>query len=192
MADVDHFKSFNDTWGHELGDQVLKLIAGKLQRVGGGGRAYRYGGEEFAILFPGKDLREAWQHLEAVRQDIASYRLAIRGRDRPMELRFGEPRRGIGNIVHTVSVTVSIGVAQRDERSSTPADVLLAADRSLYRRQRERAQPGESLARIIHEQIAGESGRLPPPRRASRATPPRAGGEDLLLPASLKEASICP
>jgi diguanylate cyclase (GGDEF)-like protein len=133
MADVDHFKSFNDTWGHELGDQVLKLIAGKLERVGGGGRAYRYGGEEFAILFPGKDLREAWQHLEAVRQDIASYRLAIRGSDRPMELRFGEPQRGIGNIVHTVSVTVSIGVAQRDERNSTPADVLLAADRSLYR-----------------------------------------------------------
>ena len=79
MADVDHFKSFNDTWGHELGDQVLKLIAGKLERVGGGGRAYRYGGEEFAILFPGKDLREAWPHLEAVRQDIAGYRLAIRG-----------------------------------------------------------------------------------------------------------------
>ncbi len=133
MADVDHFKGFNDTWGHELGDQVLKLIAGKLERVGGGGRAYRYGGEEFAILFPGKDLREAWPHLEAVRQDIASYRLAIRGRDRPMELRFGEPQRGIGNIVHTVSVTISIGVAQCDERSSTPADVLLAADRSLYR-----------------------------------------------------------
>jgi diguanylate cyclase (GGDEF)-like protein len=133
MADVDHFKSFNDTWGHELGDQVLKLIAGKLERVGGGGRAYRYGGEEFTILFPGKNLREAWPHLEAVRQDIASYRLAIRGHDRPMELGFGEPQRGIGNIVQTVSVTISIGVAQRDERNSTPADVLLAADRSLYR-----------------------------------------------------------
>ena len=133
MADVDHFKSFNDTWGHELGDQVLKLIAGKLEHVGGGGRAYRYGGEEFAILFPGKDLRDAWPHLEAVRQHIASYRLAIRGRDRPMELGSSEPRRGIGNILETVSVTISIGVAQRDERNSTPADVLVAADRSLYR-----------------------------------------------------------
>jgi diguanylate cyclase (GGDEF)-like protein len=133
MADVDHFKSFNDTWGHELGDQVLKLIAGKLEQVGGGGRAYRYGGEEFTILFPGKNLREAWPHLEAVRQGIAGYRLAIRGRDRPMELGVDGPQRGIGNIVRTVSVTVSIGVAQRDERNTTPAEVLIAADRSLYR-----------------------------------------------------------
>ena len=132
MVDVDYFKSFNDTWGHELGDQVLKLIAGKLEHVGGGGRAYRYGGEEFVILFPGKDLREVWPYLEGVRQAIASYRLAIRGRDRPEELRFSE-RRGTRNGVSSVSVTVSIGVAQRDDRGSSPADVLLAADRSLYR-----------------------------------------------------------
>lgn len=133
MADVDHFKRFNDTWGHELGDQVLKLVAGKLERVGGGGRAYRYGGEEFAILFPGKSLREVWPYLEAVRQDIASYQLAIRGSDRPAELTPDGPQRGLGNTVHTVSVTISIGVAQRDDRSATPADILLAADRSLYR-----------------------------------------------------------
>jgi len=132
MVDVDHFKSFNDTWGHELGDQVLKLIAGKLERVGGGGRAYRYGGEEFVILFPGKDLREVWSHLEGVRQAVASYRIAIRGEDRPHEPKPGE-RRGIGNVVSTVAVTISIGVAQRDDRGSSPADVLLAADRSLYR-----------------------------------------------------------
>jgi len=133
MADVDHFKSFNDTWGHDLGDQVLKLIAGKLERVGGGGRAYRYGGEEFAILFPGKSLAEVWPYLEAVRQDIARYQLAIRGRDRQAELTSGGPQRGLGNIVHTVSVTISIGIAQRDGRNTTPAEVLLAADRSLYR-----------------------------------------------------------
>jgi diguanylate cyclase (GGDEF)-like protein len=133
MADVDNFKAFNDTWGHELGDQVLKLIAGKLERVGGGGRAYRYGGEEFTILFPGKELREAWPYLEAVRQDIANYRLAIRGQDRPMVLGFRDLRGGSENPVQTVSVTISIGVAQRDDRSSTPDDVLLAADRSLYR-----------------------------------------------------------
>ncbi len=133
MADVDHFRSFNDTWGHDLGDQVLKLIAGKLERVGGGGRAYRYGGEKFTILFPGKSLPEVWPYLEAVRQDIARYQLAIRGRDRQAELTAGGPQRGAGNIVHTVSVTISIGVAQRDGRNTTPAEVLLAADRSLYR-----------------------------------------------------------
>jgi GGDEF domain-containing protein len=51
MADVDHFKSFNDTHGHDIGDQVLKLVAARLAQVQGGGRAFRYGGEEFTVLF---------------------------------------------------------------------------------------------------------------------------------------------
>ena len=45
MGDVDHFKNFNDTYGHDAGDQVLRMVAGKLSRVAGGGRAFRYGGE---------------------------------------------------------------------------------------------------------------------------------------------------
>ncbi len=51
MTDVDHFKKFNDTYGHDVGDDVLKLVASKLAQVTGGGRAYRYGGEEFAVVF---------------------------------------------------------------------------------------------------------------------------------------------
>ena len=54
MVDVDHFKNFNDTYGHDTGDQVLRMVAAKLARVGGGGKAFRYGGEEFAIVFPHK------------------------------------------------------------------------------------------------------------------------------------------
>lgn len=53
MVDVDHFKPFNDKHGHDVGDQVLKLAATELAGVRGGGTAYRYGGEEFTILFPG-------------------------------------------------------------------------------------------------------------------------------------------
>jgi diguanylate cyclase (GGDEF)-like protein len=53
MVDVDHFKPFNDKHGHDVGDQVLKLVATELAGVRGGGTAYRYGGEEFTILFPG-------------------------------------------------------------------------------------------------------------------------------------------
>ena len=53
VVDIDHFKKFNDTYGHETGDQVLRLVAAKLAGVTGGGRAYRVGGEEFSILFPG-------------------------------------------------------------------------------------------------------------------------------------------
>ena len=55
MVDVDHFKKFNDTYGHDTGDSVLRMIATKLQKVGGGGTAYRYGGEEFSIIFNGKN-----------------------------------------------------------------------------------------------------------------------------------------
>jgi len=54
MLDVDHFKNFNDTYGHDVGDQVLKMVARKMMDVGGGGKAFRYGGEEFTILFAGR------------------------------------------------------------------------------------------------------------------------------------------
>jgi GGDEF domain-containing protein len=59
MIDVDHFKKFNDRFGHDAGDQVLKMIARKLDGLSGGGRAFRYGGEEFTAVFAGKDVDEA-------------------------------------------------------------------------------------------------------------------------------------
>src|SRR5688572_474514 len=75
MVDVDHFKKFNDTHGHDIGDQVLKLVGARLAQVGGGGIAYRYGGEEFSVLFPGSSLEDAMPHLEAIRASIEGYRL---------------------------------------------------------------------------------------------------------------------
>ena len=59
MVDVDHFKRFNDRYGHDVGDQVLRMVAAKLAKAPGGGRAYRYGGEEFALLYPGKSRDDA-------------------------------------------------------------------------------------------------------------------------------------
>ena len=59
MADVDHFKVFNDTHGHDVGDQVLRMVAAQLRRVSGGGHAYRYGGEEFTLVFPARPRRKA-------------------------------------------------------------------------------------------------------------------------------------
>lgn len=64
MVDVDHFKKFNDTHGHDVGDQVLRLVASQLRKVGGGGKAYRYGGEEFTLLFPGKSLEQCLPHID--------------------------------------------------------------------------------------------------------------------------------
>jgi diguanylate cyclase (GGDEF)-like protein len=133
MVDIDHFKAFNDTWGHDVGDQVLKLVAARLQRVGGGGTAYRYGGEEFTILFPGRRAISVMQHLESLRKSVDSYKLMLResGRlrrpspGRVMPLASGENK--------WISVTISIGVAERGDRLDAPETVLAAADKALYR-----------------------------------------------------------
>lgn len=131
MVDVDHFKKFNDTYGHEAGDQVLRMVGSKLERVSGGGRAFRYGGEEFSVLFPGKRVKEALPHLEALRKEIQEARFALRGRGRPRK----KPRkaRAAGGPRKEVAVTVSIGVAEAGARYPTPEQVIQAADKALYR-----------------------------------------------------------
>lgn len=131
MTDVDHFKKFNDTHGHDVGDQVLRLVASKLSKVTGGGRAYRYGGEEFALVFAGKTLEECLPHLEAVRESIATYNIRLRNADRPNDDQQGRQRRG-GAGSDSVSVTISIGGAERLLEHRGPEEVLKSADQALY------------------------------------------------------------
>ncbi len=133
MVDVDHFKKFNDTHGHDIGDQVLKLVAARLAEIQGGGRAYRYGGEEFCLLFDGRTLAETLPHIEKIRADIAAYRMAVRRDDRPKDPEDGTKLRSLRSAEKTLSVTVSIGIAEPDDVLSTPAGVLRAADKALYR-----------------------------------------------------------
>jgi diguanylate cyclase (GGDEF)-like protein len=133
MVDVDHFKKFNDTHGHDIGDQVLRLVGARLAEVGGGGIAYRYGGEEFAVLFPGTRLEDALLYLETIRISIEGYRMAVRAPDRPKTAEDGSKRRGAGNPEKHLSVTVSIGACAPSERLRTPAQVIKAADEALYR-----------------------------------------------------------
>ena len=131
MVDVDHFKRINDSHGHDVGDQVLKMVAAKLAQVGGGGRAYRYGGEEFAVLFPGKSAPECLSELEALRQVVEEAKFILRSRirsKRKKEKILSD--RGPGQ---RVPVTVSIGVAEKDARHTKPDQVVKAADRALYR-----------------------------------------------------------
>jgi GGDEF domain-containing protein len=132
MVDVDHFKQFNDRWGHDVGDQVLKMVAAHLEHVSAGGRGYRYGGEEFTLVFSGRSVRDVLPHVEAVRDAIEHYAMAIRAPDRPKK---GDARRGRGGRSdrQTVSVTVSIGVAEPDGRNASPESVVRAADAALYR-----------------------------------------------------------
>ncbi|MEM7415470.1 MAG: GGDEF domain-containing protein [Gemmatimonadota bacterium] len=129
MVDVDHFKKFNDKHGHDVGDQVLKLVASRLQRGPGGGRAYRYGGEEFTLLFPGRTREQAMDHLEAIRENIQDARFHIRSWKRPRDRPDGttEIRKS-----KELQVTISLGVASTDGKD--PYEVVLKrADQALYR-----------------------------------------------------------
>ena len=133
MVDIDHFKAFNDTWGHDVGDQVLRLVAARLQRVGGGGTAYRYGGEEFTILFPGRRAISVLHHLEALRKNVDDYKVMLRDSGRPRYPLRVTVKPATADAHKWISVTVSMGVAERADRAQTPAQVLDAADKALYR-----------------------------------------------------------
>jgi diguanylate cyclase (GGDEF)-like protein len=133
MVDVDHFKKFNDTHGHDVGDQVLKLVGARLAEIKGGGVAYRYGGEEFSVLFPERGLREALAPLDDIRRTIEEYRMAVRSDDRPKKTKEGEKKRGAKEPQQRLSVTVSVGAAEPTRENVTPAQVMKAADDALYR-----------------------------------------------------------
>ena len=130
MVDVDHFKRFNDTYGHDAGDHVLRLVAARLAQAAGGGTAYRYGGEEFALVYPGKGAEECVPYLEELRQTVETSRFTMRRRFRPrtkMKVDKGRKTR------LQITITVSIGVAERNHRNTNPDQVVLAADKALYR-----------------------------------------------------------
>jgi diguanylate cyclase (GGDEF)-like protein len=133
MVDVDHFKRVNDSHGHETGDEVLKMVARRLARTGGSATAYRYGGEEFALVFASCGAAEALAHAEALRKDIAAYPFSVRGAERRQS---SAKARGARGARRALTVTVSIGVAEPGARAASPRAVLAAADRALYRAKR--------------------------------------------------------
>ena len=115
VIDIDHFKRFNDTWGHQTGDQVIRYVGSILGRAGALPRiAARYGGEEFAILFPCEGADRAMHTLESVRVEISSRMLKRRSTNDDLG-----------------AVTVSSGIAQRRPGES-PASLMERADAALY------------------------------------------------------------
>ena len=125
MVDVDHFKQFNDTHGHDAGDRVLQSVAQQLRRTHSG-RAFRYGGEEFCLLFTGTRVRDAGKSCEDARARIEATRVRIRSAP-------DKRRKANGKREAEVKVTASIGLAMRDNYTRYPSDVLKAADQALYK-----------------------------------------------------------
>ncbi len=132
MLDIDHFKKFNDSYGHDAGDRVLRKVASHIAAVGGGGKPFRYGGEEFTIFFSGKTAEEALPHCEKVREQIAGSPFVIRskkGRKHP-----GKKGRGRGaKAAKQVPVTISIGVADSRKYGNDSSVVIKKADEHLYK-----------------------------------------------------------
>src|SRR5208337_4510208 len=152
MVDIDHFKSFNDTYGHDTGDQVLRMVASRLARVGGGGKAYRVGGEEFTILFPGMTAKNALPYLETLREAVEASRFRVRGLPDRRSASRGADRRALEKkktvrrgkspppqpevVDDGLSVTISIGLAEPRSVTQWVEQVVEAADQALYRAKR--------------------------------------------------------
>lgn len=116
MCDIDHFKRFNDTWGHLTGDQVLRLVGSCLaENVKGRDTAARYGGEEFAVIVRQSELKGAMSLANQIRSSVENKKLV---------------KRSTGDILGTI--TISIGVAQL-AKGDTPESLVQRADRCLYR-----------------------------------------------------------
>lgn len=133
MVDIDHFKKVNDRHGHDVGDQALRFIAGKLRHVRSG-RAYRYGGEEFAIIFPKQAVDQVMSSLNALRQDIHKSIFVLRDTDRPAsKLKGATKRKRATKEKKGLTLTISIGVADSFGEDTDPQDVIVNADKALYK-----------------------------------------------------------
>jgi diguanylate cyclase (GGDEF)-like protein len=175
VVDIDHFKRFNDTYGHDTGDQVLRMVAANLGQVTGGGQAYRCGGEEFNILFPGKTTAEVLPHLQKLRETVEKAEFRMRGDDDRRQVARGPDRRNQRKKARTrkgdairrlaegkpssaLSVTISVGVATAATERSSPEAVLESADKALYRAKangRNRVETATSSPRRMRTKAAG-------------------------------------
>lgn len=115
MADIDHFKKFNDTYGHEAGDEVLRAVAAVLKtHARASDIACRYGGEELTLILPEATLGVAWQRAELLREKVQGLRVHHGGQ-------------------HLGAITMSLGVAVFPDHGATVEAVIQMADAALYK-----------------------------------------------------------
>jgi len=130
MLDIDHFKRVNDRFGHDFGDQVLRMVATRVREIRGF-QVYRYGGEEFCLIFKGRVITRAREICEAVREVVNARPIVMRSIQRPPRK---PPRKQQStDKAPAVKVSVSIGLAWPSEKLASPEAVREAADKALYR-----------------------------------------------------------
>jgi len=133
VIDIDNFKSFNDTWGHQTGDQVIRFVASVIGRIGEPPRlASRYGGEEFALLFPGETADAALATLESMRIEVSSRTLKRRSTNDDLG-----------------AITVSTGLAQRRPGEHVHG-LMERADEALYASKRSGRNRTTSAEAVLH------------------------------------------
>jgi diguanylate cyclase (GGDEF)-like protein len=125
MIDIDHFKRLNDSYGHEVGDQALRTIASTLSQHIHSGTLYRYGGEEFVLLFPRKQLDDILDEMESTRVLVSNSDFFLRPKNIDKKQK-NQP------YMASVHITVSCGVAQKQPLQSYD-EVLNIADQALYK-----------------------------------------------------------
>lgn len=133
MMDIDHFKAFNDTYGHDEGDNVLRLVGGLLSEELGD-KVYRYGGEEFCAVFKGISGEDAFMYANKVRRKLEEREFFIRKPNSKREKTSSSNRKSKKKLPNgkKVQVTISIGLASPDARAKTPDEVIKLSDQALY------------------------------------------------------------
>lgn len=155
MVDIDHFKQFNDTYGHDVGDQVLKMVAAILDTVSGG-KAYRFGGEEFTLIFKNKSADYIIHEIERLRVDIASEMISVEIEDKTTAV-----KRKTKPTLKEVGVTISLGLATPDKQHTTPEQVLKFADEALYKAKKS-GRNKLVVAKKANQSVKRPRGKKPP------------------------------
>ncbi len=127
MIDIDHFKKFNDTYGHDAGDDVLRVVGTTMSDYTKRAKVYRYGGEEFTAVFLGLDAEEAFSYADIARDKLSKREFFIREESK-------RDKKNRGKTDNTkkkkVQITISMGIAQSGDKS--PEEVIKDADKALY------------------------------------------------------------
>jgi diguanylate cyclase (GGDEF)-like protein len=130
VVDLDHFKHVNDAYGHLVGDQVLRYVATVIAQ-NTNGKVYRYGGEEFVVIYERGLYEDILKDLEQLRLAVSRKAFALRSAERPAR-KPRRPQRRLGQSVETIWITISIGAAHSAQQYAAAQEVMDAADQALY------------------------------------------------------------